>query len=179
MVDMGRREPALDEPLHPLPLDAPLLTPPFENVVPEATDREAEVSQSIPIPRNSEVPDMPTYDGLQPLANFRSRIVHAPPQLSFHFLQLGLHALANRLPKNHEPTLLRLPADVREAEEVEGFRFTQTSTLSVGRRMASELDQPRLLRVQLSWNFCIRSFSSDQNRSASSLNSNPTTMSSA
>ncbi len=124
MVDMGRREPALDEPLHPLPLDAPLLTPPFENVVPEATDREAEVSQSIPIPRNSEVPDMPTYDGLQPLANFRSRIVHAPPQLSFHFLQLGLHALANRLPKNHEPTLLRLPADVREAEEVEGFRFT-------------------------------------------------------
>jgi hypothetical protein len=57
MADMGRRQPAVDEPLHPLPLDASLLTPPLENVVPEATDSEAEVGQSIPIARYSEVSD--------------------------------------------------------------------------------------------------------------------------
>jgi|GEM_PF-1432028 len=53
--------------------------------------------------------------------------MHAPPQADLHLLQLGLHALANRLPKHHEPSLLCLPADVREAEEVEGLGLTQTS----------------------------------------------------
>jgi len=91
--------------------------------------------------------------------------MHTPPQLGLHLLQLCLHPLANRLPKKHELSLFRLPADMREAEEVEGLRFTQTSVLSIRRRVASELDQPRLLRVQLQLNFCIRSFSSDQNRS--------------
>ncbi len=149
MVDMGRRQPSLDEPLHPLPLDTPLLTPPRKGVMPEATYREAEVGQSIPISRDSEVPDMPTHNGLQPRANFRNRIMHTPPQLGLHLLQLGLHTFANRLPKNHELSLLRLPADMREAKEVEGLRFPQTDALSIRRRVASELDQPRLFRVQL------------------------------
>jgi|GEM_PF-4279001 len=35
--------PAADEPFHSFPLDATMLAPPFKNVVPEATDREAEV----------------------------------------------------------------------------------------------------------------------------------------
>jgi len=74
--------------------------------------------------------------------------MHAPPQADLHLLQLGLHALANRLPKHHEPSLPCLSADVRKAEEVEGLWLTQTSALSVLCRMASELDQSRLLRVQ-------------------------------
>ena len=75
--------------------------------------------------------------------------MHTPPQLDLDPLQRRLHALANRLPKHHEPTLPRLPADMLEAEEIEGLRLAQTSALSVRRRMASELDQPRLFRVQL------------------------------
>lgn len=92
---------------------------------------------------------MPAHNGLQPLADFRNRIIHTPPQLDLDAQQRGLHALANRVPKHHEPSPLRLPADVLEFEEVEGLRLSQTSALSVGRRMASELDQPRLFRVQL------------------------------
>ena len=57
MADMGRRQPSADEPLHTLPLDTSLLAPPFERVMPEVTDREAEVSQSVPVARHSEVPD--------------------------------------------------------------------------------------------------------------------------
>ncbi len=145
---MGRRQPSADEPLHTLPLDASLLAPSFESMVPEVTDREAEVSQCVPVARHSEVTDMPTHNGFQPLADFRNRVMHTPPQLDLDSLQRRLHALANRLPKHHEPTLPRLPADVLEAEEVEGLWLAQTSTLPVGRRMASELDQPRLFRVQ-------------------------------
>ena len=145
---MGRRQPAADEPLHTLPLDASLLAPSFESMVPEATYREAEVGQCIPVARHSEVSEMPTHNGLQPRANFRNRVMHTPPQLDLDPLQRRLHALANRLPKHHEPALLRLPADMLEAEEIEGLWFAQSSALSVGRRMASELDKPRLLRVQ-------------------------------
>ena len=74
--------------------------------------------------------------------------MHSPSQLDLDSLQRHLYALTNRLPKHHEPSLPRLPADVLEAEEIEGFRLAQSSTFSVGRRVASELDQARLFWVQ-------------------------------
>src|SRR5208337_1496595 len=55
MADMGRRKPSADESLHTLPRDASLLASPFERVMPEVTDREAEVGQSVPVARHSEV----------------------------------------------------------------------------------------------------------------------------
>jgi hypothetical protein len=118
---MGRRKPSADESLHTFPLDASLLAPPFECMVPEVTDREAEVSQCVPVARHSEVTDMPTHNGLQPLADFRNRVMHTPPQLDLDSLQRRLHALANRLPKHHEPAFSRLPADMLEAEKIEGL----------------------------------------------------------
>jgi hypothetical protein len=62
--------------------------------------------------------------------------MHTPPQLDLDPLQRRLHALANRLPKHHESSLLRLPADVLEAEEIEGLWLAQTSALPVLGRMA-------------------------------------------
>ena len=79
--------------------------------------------------------------------------MHTPPQLDFHLLQFRLHALANRLPKHQKPSLFRLPADVLEAEEIEGLRLAQTTALSVRRRVASELDKSRLFRVQFQLEF--------------------------
>lgn len=55
MIDMGRWQPAEDEPLHPIPRNPSVLTPPFENVALEATDREAILSQGIPVSRNAEI----------------------------------------------------------------------------------------------------------------------------
>jgi hypothetical protein len=78
MADMRRRKPSADEPLHTLPLGASLLAPPFERVMPEVTDREAEVSQSVPVAWHSEVSEMPTHNRLQPLADFRNRVMHSP-----------------------------------------------------------------------------------------------------
>ena len=98
MADVGRRKPAVDEPSHPLPLHAPLLASPFESAMPEATYRESEVGQSIPIPRNPEVSDVTAHNGRQPFADFRNRVMHTSPQIDLYLLQLGLHALANRLP---------------------------------------------------------------------------------
>jgi hypothetical protein len=146
---MGWRQPAADEPCHSVPLDATMLASSAQGMMPEVAHGETKVGHGMTVPRNSEVTKMPAHHGLQPRADFRNGVVHAPPQFGFHLLQLGLHTLANRLPKHQKPPSLRLPADVREAEEAEGLRLAQTGALSVLCRMASELDQPRLLRVQL------------------------------
>jgi len=148
MADMGRRQPAADEPLHSFPQNATFLAPASQDVVPEVAHGETKVSQSMPIPRYSEVTEMPTHNRLQPHTNFRNRVMHASPQLDLHLLQLGLHAFANRLPKHQKPSLFRLPADVLEAEKIEGLRLAQSEALSVRRRVASELEQSRLFRVQ-------------------------------
>ena len=103
MADMGRRKPAADESLHTLPLHAPILTPSFKSTMPEVTDREAEGSQSVSIPRYSEVSKMPAHNGLQPLANFRNRIMHTPPQLDLDAQQRGLHALGRWPSVNEAP----------------------------------------------------------------------------
>jgi hypothetical protein len=121
--------------------------------MPEVAHGETKVSQSMSVARNSEVSDMPTHHGLQPLANFRNRVMHTSPQLDLHLLQLSLHAFANRLPKHQKPSLLCLPADVLEAEKIEGLRLAQTKALSVRRRMASELEESRLFRVQFQLEF--------------------------
>jgi hypothetical protein len=47
-----------------------------------------------------------------------------------------------------EATPAVLAADVREAQEVEGLRFAQPALLAPRRRVATELDQPGLLRMQ-------------------------------
>src|SRR5260370_12713724 len=117
--------------------------------MPEVPDREAEGSQSVPVSRYSEVSDMPTHNGLQPFADFRNRIMHTPPQFDLDPLQRRLHALANRLPKHHEPALPRLPADVLETEEIEGLRLAQTSPLTVHYPTASALDNPRFPPLHL------------------------------
>ncbi len=153
MADMGRRQPAADEPLHSLPQYATFLAPSSQDLVPVIAYGETKVSQSMSVTRYSEVTEMPTHHGLQPLANFRNRIMHASPQLDFHLLQLSLHALANRLPKYQKPSLFRLPADVLEAEKIEGLWPAQTEALSVRRRMASELEESRLFRVQFELEF--------------------------
>ena len=153
MADMGRRQPAADEPLHSFPQNATVLASSAQRSMPEVAHGETKVSQSMSVARYSEVTEMPTHHGLQPLANFRNRVMHAPPQLDFHLLQLGLHAFANRLPKHQKPSLFRLPADVLEAEKIEGLRPAQSEALSVRRRVASELEESRLFRVQFQLEF--------------------------
>jgi hypothetical protein len=69
-------------------------------------------------------------------------------QRVFDLAQPRPHPLCNRDPLQREAPLPRLRADVREAEEVERLRPTVATRLSFGGE-PSELDQARLLRVQL------------------------------
>ena len=126
MADTGRRKPTTDEPFHSLPLDATMLASPAQSAMPEVAHGETKMSHGMTVTRYSEITKMPAHNGLQPRANFRNRVMHSPPQLDLDVQQLRLHALANRLPKHQKPPSLRLPADMLEAEEIEGLRLAQT-----------------------------------------------------
>src|ERR1700677_1055892 len=74
--------------------------------------------------------------------------MHAHLELLLDLLQLLSHALADR----HAPHGIRpvpvLPADMREAKEVEGLRLAFSSSFPVLFGIPPELDPARLFRVQ-------------------------------
>src|ERR1039458_6234227 len=58
------------------------------------------------------------------------------------------------MPRELEPSgLPRLPADVREPEELERLRLAEPTRCAIPGGVPSELDQPRLLGVQLQTEF--------------------------
>ena len=77
------------------------------------------------------------------------REVHPPLRLGLDLVQLGSHLLLARDPPQLEPPGLGLRADVREAEELERLRLPKPARRSSLGGEPSELDQPRLVRMQL------------------------------
>ena len=75
--------------------------------------------------------------------------MHSPAQLFFQLFELTAHLFPFRLAQNREISVaLFLPADVREAKKVKGFRFPLSSTFTVAGCPWTELYQSRLFRMQ-------------------------------
>jgi len=74
--------------------------------------------------------------------------VHSPPKLLLDFLQLRPLAVAPSLPLKLEVSPAGSTADVGKAQEREGFRSAEPAPRASGRRMASELDQAGLFRME-------------------------------
>src|SRR5215472_18656206 len=92
-------------------------------------------------------------DRVQIRCLLRNGEVHASPELLLHFLELGSKPRLHRLPDHREPSPPRLPADVREAEKVEGLRLPLASLLPRLSSEAPKLDEPGFLGVQLQTEF--------------------------
>ena len=102
------------------------------------------------VQRHAVVLDVPAHDRPQIGAQLRDGAVHALPQLRLHGpAAWPAAAVASSAARTVNCPLPRLPADVREAEEVEGLRLPLAARLPVSARKAAELDQARLLGVQL------------------------------
>jgi hypothetical protein len=74
--------------------------------------------------------------------------MHPSTQRFLDHLQLGAHPVAARLPPELEVSPPAVPADVGEAKKVERRRFAETTYPPVLDRMASELDEPCLPRIE-------------------------------
>ena len=62
--------------------------------------------------------------------------------------RLGLPSLAHRLTPHRKLPVPRLPAAVREAEKVEGFRFPVATPSSVPTSIPAKFDEPRFVGMQ-------------------------------
>jgi hypothetical protein len=71
-----------------------------------------------------------------------------PQELLFDLPQLGPHPLRDRDPAQPEPPVPGLPADMREAEEIERLWLAEPACLPPPGGVPPELDQARLARVQ-------------------------------
>src|SRR3989338_11539529 len=149
MANAWRGQPAPDEPPHPLPGDPGGLATPPERTTPESPDLETKRVQRRAVHGHPGVPQMHLHDRAQPPAHYRDRCVQAPPKLGFDLAQLCLQPLPDRLPHHREPSIPLLPADVREAEEVERLRLPLLGAPPVLGREWPEFQQTCLLGVQL------------------------------
>jgi hypothetical protein len=149
MANARRRQPPLNQPAHPLPGEVSCLTAPRQDAVPEPAHPGSEQGDRWAVHRHPVVPDVPSNHRAQPCPHLRDRVVQATAELGLHLAQLGLQPLPDRLPHHRESPVPLLPADMREAEEVERLRLPLAGALPALGRERSELQQPRLLGVQL------------------------------
>src|SRR5258706_9646385 len=90
----------------------------------------------------------PPHDLRQPSPLFGYRLVHSPSQLLLDLRELCPHAVAPGFPFKLELARARAPADENEAQELEGFRFSEPAPCASVRRMATKLDQAGLFPVE-------------------------------
>jgi hypothetical protein len=150
MTHAGRRQPAVNEPPHPVPPYAAVLASPRERAMPEAADLEPKDVQRVAVRGHTVIADVPADHRAHPCADCRDGVVHAPSEVGFHRVQLRLQARTNRLPPHRETSVAPLrPADVREAEEVERLRLPESARPPVLGRIGAKFQQPCFLGMQL------------------------------
>ncbi len=149
MKHAHRRQPAVDQAPHSVPSNTTVLTAARQRPMPEPAYLVTEQLQRRAVHGHSVIADVSTHHRAQPLACLRNGSVHAPLQFGFHLAQLRLQPFTNRLPQHRVVTVAPLlPADMREAQEVERLRLSLSALLPVLDRIRPELQKARLLRMQ-------------------------------
>src|SRR5439155_25463991 len=115
---------------------------------PQPTNSLTEDAQRPAVQWHAVVTNVPHHDRAQVGALLRDGVMHAPPELVLHFLELGEHAPSHRLSKHDEPSVAGFPAAVRLPEEVEGsgLRTPTVAPLPLGE--APEGQQAGFVGVQ-------------------------------
>ena len=78
MVDANGREPAIDQPPHPVPSNSAVLTSPRQRALPEPASPEPEDVQRRCVHGRPVIAEMSTHHRTQPLPHFRDGSMHAP-----------------------------------------------------------------------------------------------------
>jgi hypothetical protein len=141
------RKPALSRGEDTLPGDRALLASAAECVPPMPKHPIPEYAETVKVPRYRIVVEVALHDRFEPLTGLAHRIVHTLTELLLNLPQLCPHAFADRLAPHREPPYPILPADVREAEEIERVGFPFSSTFPVLFSKSAELDPARLIWV--------------------------------
>jgi hypothetical protein len=124
MEDVGWRQPLGGQGVYPLPRDTMTLAAPSECVTPIAEYTFPEHLQHAQVARHPLIPIVPPEHTLEPRPELPDGPVHPLPQGLFDLLQRRAEPLGDCLAPDRKLARPRLTADVRQAEEVEGLRFS-------------------------------------------------------
>jgi hypothetical protein len=149
MADCCGRKPSVDQPSHSIPVDPLALTSTPQREVPIAAYLVSKICHRSPVHRHPMVPDESADYGAKPLPLFRNRLMHALSEFGLDLLKFPAPLLSDRLADDRVPSVTPLfPANMREAQEVEGLRSPLISPLSVLDRKRTEFQKPRLLGIE-------------------------------
>ena len=120
-----------------------------QNAVPQSIDASSEDAQLIDVAGNSMVLVVAGYDLVEPYTDLTCAIMLPALKLSLDGFKLRNHSQFRcNTPDGEGLRLVTTPAVVGEAQEREGLRFTIAALLPITGRIAPELDQPGLIRVE-------------------------------
>jgi hypothetical protein len=139
MKDSRLWEPGIRDPLDPRPRHVILLTAAPERPPPEVNNVVTEGAECSRVRWYCVVREVSAHHLPEPFSLRRYRFVHAPPQVLLDLPELRPHAITSGLPLQLEGTATRSSADKDETQEGEGLRPAKTSTLAVGRCVATKL----------------------------------------
>ena len=149
MTNSSKRKPLVDQTIHAFPRESGFLAASHQRAVPEPSHLKAECLDGRAVHWYSVVPNMPAHHRLEPRPNIGHGVVHSLSQFVFHLFELGSKPFLDGLPNHREfPVAPFLPADVREAKEVERLRFSLSAFLPVFSRIRAKLQKPRLFGMQ-------------------------------
>ena len=141
-------EPVLRQTVQAGPVGPPFPAAAEKYSPPESRHPVAKYMKALDIARHRVVVEVALNDRLQPFTGLGHAIVHALAELLLNLSQLAPHALADRLAPHREVPFAVLPADVREAQEVERLRLAFSSSFPVWFGKPPELDPARFFWMQ-------------------------------
>src|SRR5689334_11605544 len=125
------RQPSISQRDESFPIDPMFLTATSQATKPLPDHLIPKLHQAFEIVGYCVIVEVALHDRPEPFPRFHHRMVHPLPQLLFNLLQLGAHALRDRLTAHNKMSLLVFPAYMREPQKVERLRLSCSSPLPV------------------------------------------------
>ena len=148
MEDTRHWQPFVRELFHSPPRRLVFLTSSPKRCVPECEDAVAKRADSRPVCWDGMIREKARDDLSQLVSLLWDWLMSLPLQRFFDFLEFRAHAVASGFPLEEEPAPARFPTNHREAKKSESLRSSKTSPSAIDRRVATELDQAGLFRMQ-------------------------------
>ncbi len=146
--NLGGRYPVGFEPSHSFPGEPGALAASLQRRMPCPDHLSSEGPKRVDVRRDRVVLEISAHYAPQPPSLLGHGLVATSPQLFPDCAESSAHPFGHRLAFQQEPPRLGPGTDVREPKEREGLRLALMTCSSVFGGKLSELDQPRLLRVQ-------------------------------
>ena len=106
MKDFGEWKPLLNKTSHVLPRHPALLTATLYHSQPTFAHLKSKALEAGEISRNGMEVEVASNHALQPLPDFRQRLMHAPPKFVLHLFQLSKESLSDTLAQHEELAVL-------------------------------------------------------------------------